>query len=210
MKRLLPSFSFPAFGFWAVCQAVRKRKHPFCTRLGGRQLLPPFLKLLQGKPNPILDTDREAERMTEGYAEAPPRALVIDDDDMAAMLILEALKREGYEVAKSKDGQEAFHLILQEKFDLVTTDLEMPKMNGINFLKRLRSSPYKATKVVVVSGQLSPERVGDLKNLQIAKIFTKPLDLGAFVRAVNEFIGYQGNWKNVRASELSDDEFEVG
>ncbi|PKN85816.1 MAG: DNA-binding response regulator, partial [Deltaproteobacteria bacterium HGW-Deltaproteobacteria-1] len=60
------------------------------------------------------------------------KILVVDDQDYR-YVVEEVLKREGYDVTTADNPQKAINLFRKTKFDLVITDLKMPKMDGIEF-----------------------------------------------------------------------------
>ena len=67
--------------------------------------------------------------------------LVVDDDQAVSQFITSSLKRKGYHVVCAADGMEAFKEIMSNRFDLVITDKEMPKLNGYAVLESLRTFP---------------------------------------------------------------------
>ena len=69
---------------------------------------------------------------------APNRVLVVDDDTRHLKVIEKVFKREGYEVQSASDGSIALTLLRDHAFDLMVTDLMMPKMNGVELLKAAR------------------------------------------------------------------------
>ncbi len=79
------------------------------------------------------------------------RLLVIDDSAMMRQTLARQLERAGYEVAQARDGQEALtHLQLQQPADLILCDVEMPRMNGFEFLNQRRKAPHLAGIPVVM------------------------------------------------------------
>ncbi len=66
------------------------------------------------------------------------RILVVDDEENIRLLYQEELEDEGYEVIVAEDGKKALELFSQMKPDLVTLDIQMPGMNGIEVLERIR------------------------------------------------------------------------
>ena len=69
----------------------------------------------------------------------PPRVLVVDDGTLIRLYYRETLEAAGFEVAEAINGIEALEKILSERFDLVIVDINMPKMDGVSFLRALRS-----------------------------------------------------------------------
>jgi two-component system, chemotaxis family, chemotaxis protein CheY len=69
----------------------------------------------------------------------PPRVLVVDDGTLIRLYYRETLEAAGFEVAEAINGIEALEKVLSERFDLVIVDINMPKMDGMSFLRSLRS-----------------------------------------------------------------------
>ena len=66
------------------------------------------------------------------------RILVIDDELSIRKLLKMELEEEGYEVVVAEDGIDALDKLSKERFDLITLDIRMPNMDGIEFLTRVR------------------------------------------------------------------------
>jgi len=74
-----------------------------------------------------------------------PHRIVICDDDIAILRAAEfKLLRAGFEVRTAGDGQEAWELIERELPDLLLTDCQMPRLDGLNLCRRLREDPRTA------------------------------------------------------------------
>src|SRR5207244_7795799 len=65
--------------------------------------------------------------------------LVAEDSITSRMLIKNILESAGYKVTTAVDGMEAFTLLRAEKFDLVVSDVEMPRLNGFDLTTRMRA-----------------------------------------------------------------------
>lgn len=76
--------------------------------------------------------------MTRTVPNESLRILVVDDDDSVRRMLVEILEFEGYDVEAVAEGQSALEKVLSQPFDLVLTDLEMPRMNGITLVSELR------------------------------------------------------------------------
>jgi DNA-binding response OmpR family regulator len=68
-----------------------------------------------------------------------PVVLAADDDEDILALVAFRLERSGYTVLQARDGQEALDLALSEKPDLAVLDVMMPKLDGFELTRRLRS-----------------------------------------------------------------------
>jgi CheY-like chemotaxis protein len=66
------------------------------------------------------------------------KILVVDDDPSIRMLYKEELEDEGYEVIAASSGEEALRLFDEENPDLVTLDILMPDMDGIQVLRKMK------------------------------------------------------------------------
>ena len=66
------------------------------------------------------------------------KILILDDDKGMREFLEIMLTREGYDVTCAFDGEKALNLCRKTQFDLILTDLKMPKMDGIEFLKRVK------------------------------------------------------------------------
>jgi DNA-binding response OmpR family regulator len=77
--------------------------------------------------------------MTEPVPREQPVVLAADDDEDILALVAFRLERSGYTVIQARDGQEALDLALSEKPDLAVLDVMMPKLDGFELTRRLRS-----------------------------------------------------------------------
>ena len=79
--------------------------------------------------------------------------LVADDNDDTRMMFATVLRARGYRVAEASDGEKAIEVILRENPGLVLLDLELPRLNGLSVLRRLRNELQKIeVPVVVITG----------------------------------------------------------
>jgi two-component system chemotaxis response regulator CheY len=81
------------------------------------------------------------------------RVLVIDDAHLVRRYYREALESAGFEVAEALNGLEGLEKLLADPPDLIVVDINMPRMDGITFLRMLRRQalPVAATPALVVS-----------------------------------------------------------
>ena len=70
------------------------------------------------------------------------RILVVDDDLYARQAMMEGLQSRGYEVRGADDGLQALQHLRQERFDLVITDIQMPRMDGVALLREICRNDY--------------------------------------------------------------------
>jgi two-component system chemotaxis response regulator CheY len=81
-----------------------------------------------------------------------PKALVVDDSRAIRMILSRTLKELGYEVREAANGREALEIIEAENYTvkLVLADWNMPEINGLDLVRRLRQNPRLASLVVVM------------------------------------------------------------
>lgn len=104
------------------------------------------------------------------------RALVVDDSRAIREAMTTMLGSEGWIVDVAEDGERALQLARQQRYDLVVTDLEMPELNGFEFIARLRGDDrLKATPVVVITSRANPEHRRRARDLGVRALVAKPI-----------------------------------
>ncbi len=80
------------------------------------------------------------------------KILVVEDDNFLREMVCRKLKKEGYEVVSTMDGEEGIEKIKEEKPDLVLLDLILPGINGYKVLEEVKAEPeVKETPVIILS-----------------------------------------------------------
>ena len=97
------------------------------------------------------------------------------------MLIM-ALERAGYTVHTANDGAEGLAKLRVNKYDLLISDNQMPRLTGLEMIKQLHSERITLP-IIMASGTLKPQEVGDL-DLPPLKILTKPYSLADLLALV--------------------------
>jgi DNA-binding response OmpR family regulator len=135
-----------------------------------------------------------------------PRILVVEDDESITLGLQMNLEAEGYSVALATDGEEGLTRASEEPFDLLIVDVMLPKMNGFELLRSLRSR--KATEPVIMLSARGAE-MDKVMGLELGAedYITKPFSLAellARVKAVlrRDGIARPGTSNIVRAGEL--------
>ncbi|MCP4543853.1 MAG: response regulator [Chloroflexi bacterium] len=99
--------------------------------------------------------------------------LVVEDDEDIAQLITLQLRREGFEVFTTAYGEEAVSLAQSESIDLVTLDMMLPDITGMEVLHQLKANPKTVDIPVIIVSVLLPEQTGDADQGAVEHI-TKP------------------------------------
>ncbi len=115
--------------------------------------------------------------------------LVVDDSSTVRKFVAASLKMKGFRVVTAGDGIEALECMPAEKFDLIILDLNMPDMDGFEFMRTLRETPeYRDIPIIILSSMT------DLKNKDLAlemgatAFLEKPLSTEAIQREVFRFV----------------------
>lgn len=114
------------------------------------------------------------------------RVLVVEDNTIMRKLIVNLFNEENIESREASNGLEGIQLVKKIHFDLVITDIIMPKMEGIEFISRLKKS-HPGMKIIAISGA-KPYYLYMAKKLGTDGIFTKPLNRNSFLKHVKKLI----------------------
>ncbi len=79
------------------------------------------------------------------------RILVVDDEEIIRESLTFVLKKEGYYVQEAENGLAAYNKLLEETFDLVITDLEMPEMKGIELLEEVKKLNIQTSVIIITA-----------------------------------------------------------
>jgi two-component system chemotaxis sensor kinase CheA len=126
-------------------------------------------------------------RPARGRAVGTRRLLLIDDSAFFRSMVVPALSAAGYEVVAVNDAAAALELQAEgESFDLVVSDIEMPGMDGLDFVRRLRAGgPWAELPVIALSARAAPEDIEAGRRAGFTDYVAK-FDRGALLRSVEE------------------------
>jgi CheY-like chemotaxis protein len=84
-----------------------------------------------------------------------PEILLVDDNRQGLIARKSLLQELGYNISTATHGEEALELFSRQHFDLVVTDYKMPRMDGIELIKRIRSA-QSGVRIILLSGFVEP------------------------------------------------------
>ena len=113
----------------------------------------------------------------------PCRILVADDESGIRRFNAKVLKRYGYEVDIAEDGAAAWEALQTGTFHLLITDHDMPKLTGIELVKKLRSARM-ALPVILATGGLPAKELVQDPSLQLAAMLPKPFSIDELLETV--------------------------
>ncbi len=141
-------------------------------------------QFIQGNTLRRCDRDEQTERRRK-------RVLVVDDSITVREVERQLLRNQGYDVAVAVDGQEGWNMVRAGRFDLIISDVDMPRMNGLEFVQAMRNDPaLRDVPVIIVSYK---EREEDrLRGLEVGANYylTKSsFHDNTFLQAVTDLVG---------------------
>ena len=116
---------------------------------------------------------------------ATAKILVVEDDAGIREMLLLALRRNGWETEAAIDGRDALSRLGQYRFDVVVTDIQMPRMDGLTLLRAIRSLPQPMP-VVVQTTLLDPMLEDLLVQAGAFRVLMKGCPVGDLIRTVAE------------------------
>lgn len=92
------------------------------------------------------------------------KVLLVDDEAPIIRMYKEKLQKEGFTVTSAENGTDAIATVANDRPDVILLDLVMPRTNGIDVLKKLKSDPMTATIPVYILTNVPEETVGGKKD----------------------------------------------
>ncbi|MBL7185867.1 MAG: response regulator [Phycisphaerae bacterium] len=121
---------------------------------------------------------------------APARILVVDDEPDCLSIIQCRLEWCHYEVISAGNGAEALRVAEDEKPDLILLDTNMPVMNGLDVLERMRKNPaLRDTPVIMVTALCERQYIDAASAYGIADYVTKPVDFTSLLDKISNILG---------------------
>jgi DNA-binding response OmpR family regulator len=145
-----------------------------------------------GEESPRSDTEASPHPISPSE---PPifvqkRVLLVEDDDIAALLVEHRLGKEGIAVERHDDGRKGLDAALSSSFDLVILDVKLPGLDGFEFLRRLRDAPpARALPVIILSGLDDETDVVRGLDLGADDYLAKPFSPAELMARVRRLIG---------------------
>jgi two-component system, response regulator, stage 0 sporulation protein F len=103
-----------------------------------------------------------------------PKILVVDDEENARLALRVILQQEGYQVDSVANGLEALEFLRRHRVNLVISDIKMPQMNGLAFLRELNRR-YPSTRVIMVTAHGGIESYLEAIHLGAFEYIHKPV-----------------------------------
>jgi DNA-binding response OmpR family regulator len=112
------------------------------------------------------------------------KVLVVEDHHDTSFMLCRLLKMEGYEVEHAIDGMVGYNTATNEHPDLIVTDIQMPRMNGIEMIKRIREdAEFRQTPIIVMSAY-GKRIIDDAIKAGANDFVEKPIDFDKFLTTI--------------------------
>lgn len=115
------------------------------------------------------------------------RILVVDDEENAREALSKILAYDGYEVSSAANGVEALNYLRSKVVELIITDINMPEMNGLTFLRELNRS-YPDSNVIMLTAYGEVESYLEAMNLGAFEYINKPIKYDELKKVINKIL----------------------
>ncbi len=102
------------------------------------------------------------------------KLLVVDDENNLRLVVQKEMIRQGHEVETASDGEAAWAFLERQDFDVVLCDINMPRLDGIGLLRRMREKIPNPPEVIMLTGQATVESAIEAMKLGAYDYLTKP------------------------------------
>lgn len=120
-----------------------------------------------------------------------PTLLLVDDEPMARELLARGLTRKGYQVTSVGDGADAVPLLLH-RWDIIVTDLVMPRLDGLRLLEEINRQCPRALRIVITSFA-DKDKVVTVLNLGADYLLEKPFGVERLVSVIERLLADRDN-----------------
>jgi len=116
--------------------------------------------------------------------------LAVDDSSSMRQMVSFTLKGAGYQVVEACDGQDALNKAKTQQFDLIITDVNMPVMDGITFIRNLRTEAnYKFTPMLMLTTESGMDKKQEGKAAGATGWIVKPFNPDQLLNTVKKVLG---------------------
>ena len=115
--------------------------------------------------------------------------LIVEDNEKNMKLVRDILRHNGYATVEAVNGLDGVRLALEASPDLILMDIQLPDIDGIEALRRIREAPpLDAVPVIAVSASVMPDDQQKIVRSGFDAFVTKPINLKQFLDTVKRFL----------------------
>ena len=135
--------------------------------------------------------------MEHKSSETKLTVLVVDDCESIREILATLLSRNGHRCESASNGVEAMVKVTQSRFDVVITDVVMPKMDGITLTKKLTQN-FSSLPVMVMTAQLDDDAVESAIMAGARDVIGKPFEISEFMLRLHKMLDIQNLYREQR------------
>lgn len=115
------------------------------------------------------------------------KILIVDDSSSVRTVVKSTLTRQGYDVVEADDGTTGLQKAKTDNFDLIISDVNMPKMDGLTMVKEIRKIPnLKFISVCMLTTESEQKKIAEGKAAGVKAWIVKPFDANKLTAAVKQ------------------------
>ncbi len=132
----------------------------------------------------------------------PIRSVLIVDDEASLRLILtRSLNRAGFTCKETEDGESAYGLILENRFDLVISDISMPGIDGMELLEKVKKK-FPDIEFIMMTGYASEYSYVDIMNAGASDYMTKPFNINSAIARISRIAREKSNLIRLKKANI--------
>ncbi|MFQ6003192.1 MAG: response regulator [Candidatus Zixiibacteriota bacterium] len=129
---------------------------------------------------------------------ADPKILIVDDEENILNSLRRLFRREPYQILTATSGEEGLRILDDHQVDLIVSDLKMPRMNGVEFLKRAKEKDSVPLRIML-TGHADLKSVLDaIEQGEVYRFLLKPWDDEELKMTIRQALDYYNLWKENR------------
>lgn len=156
------------------------------------------------KDDQIFPAGGSVSTLLPSQTSPPARILVVEDDIFIRQLNTEVLLRSGYEVDVAEDGAAAWDTLQHNRYDLLITDNNMPKLSGVDLVKKLRDEDMTLP-VIMATGALPVAELEQKPRLHLTALLLKPYTIEELLGTVKAILLAAKSARHPPENSLLDD-----
>jgi DNA-binding NtrC family response regulator len=119
------------------------------------------------------------------------RVLLVDDEISVRTILKQILERSEFEADTASDGVEALEKLKNSSFDIVVSDINMPNMDGVALLKKVKET-YPTMPVVFITAFGKDKIIIEAMKVGLADFIEKPFKMDTVITTINRYIKRKG------------------
>ncbi|NJD57296.1 MAG: response regulator [Nitrospirae bacterium] len=118
------------------------------------------------------------------------KIMTVDDSASMRQMVGFTLRQHGYDIVEAVNGADALKKLEKEKIDMMITDINMPEMDGINLVRKVRENPsYKFIPIIILTTEYQTEKKEEGKAAGATGWIVKPFRPDQLVGVVRKVMG---------------------